>query len=185
MWFTENPWPPIIIVGSLGVVFGMTGMSRQQAKLYLLAGVCFAACVAIWVIERQIVTEGEKLEQRIHELADAFQRNELEQTLSHFSQSNPKLLATVAMAVASVDIEPDYRITDYEVSLKADDTLATTHFRVNVTANVVGHGHVGRQPTRWLVDWRIEGGEWKIVEVSRLKLVGPVTETIDLWNKVR
>lgn len=185
MWFTENPWPPIIFLAAVGVVLGMTGISRQQVKYYVFAGLCFLLCLVVWIVEQQVVTEGEKIELRIYALAEAFQQNELERTLSFFSRSNLGLLATVAAAVAAVDIEEDYRITDYEVTLKAEQTLATTHFRVNVTANVLRHGNVGRQPTRWLVDWRIEGGEWKITEVSRLKLIGPVTETIPIFRARR
>jgi hypothetical protein len=185
MWFTENPWPPIIFLVAIGVVSGMMGISRQQAKLYGIAAVCFVLCAVVWVVERQIVTEGEKIEQQIYNLAEAFQQNDLEQTLSFFSNSNPSLLVQVGIALGLVDIADDYRITDYEATLKAENTLATTHFRVNATANVVGRGDVGRQPTRWLVDWRIERGEWKITDVSRLKLIGPVTETMPILQTSR
>ncbi|HSG71664.1 MAG TPA: hypothetical protein VLA12_14680 [Planctomycetaceae bacterium] len=185
MWFTENAWPPIIFLAAAGLVLGMIGMSRQQTRYYGFAGLCFTLCLVVWIVEQQVVTEGEKIERRIYDLVAAFQQNDIERTLSYFSKSNLSLLATVGAAIAGVDIDDDYRITDYEVTLKADQTLATTHFRVNATANVALHGDVGRQPTRWLVDWRIERGEWMITEVHRLKLVGPVTETMSIWKMSR
>jgi hypothetical protein len=185
MWFTENPWPPIIFLAAVGVVFGMSGISRQQAKLYAIAAVFFVLCIVVWLVERQVVTEGEKIEQRIYDLVEAFQQNDIERTLLFFSNSNPALKGKVLLAIGIADIEIDYRITDYEASLKADETLATTHFRVNATASVAGKGDVGRQPTRWLVDWRIERGEWAIIDVQRLKLIGPVTETMPMLQRSR
>ena len=182
MWFTENPWPPIIFLAALGVVFGMTGISRQQIKFYGIAALCFALCVVVWVVEHQLVTQGEIIEQQIYDLVESFHQNELERTVSFFSKSNLSLVAQVGVAIGLVDIAEDYRITDYDVTLKADNTLATTHFRVNATAEVIGRGNVGRQPTRWLVDWRLEAGEWKITEVSRLKLMGDVTDVIQPFD---
>ncbi|MBD3674297.1 MAG: hypothetical protein HUJ26_12300 [Planctomycetaceae bacterium] len=172
MWFTEDAWSPIFLFGGLGVIVAFVAIAQQKMKLMIVALLLGISCGAIYAIEQRIVTDAEQVELQIYELADDFQRDDLPAVLSHFSTQNKTLLGVATAAVSMADIEEDYRITDLWVKTKAENTLAESHFRANVTATVVGFGNVGRQPTRWKVDWRKEAGEWKIIEVTRLSVIG-------------
>lgn len=172
MWFSEDAWSPIFLIGSVGVVLAFVSIAQQKMKLMAVAVLLAIACGAIYYIEQQIVTDGEKIEMQIHELAADFQRNDFEAVAAHFSPQS-KTLQNVAMAaVTMVDIDDDYRITDLQVKTTAENTLAEAHFRANVTATVVGYGNVGRQPTRWKVNWQKVADEWKIIDVTRLQVIG-------------
>jgi ketosteroid isomerase-like protein len=172
MWFTETPWPPVILLGAMGFLCGLVWGSTQRGK-YLVVGLgCIAAAVVVWFVERQIVTEAEVIEQNVHDLVAAFHRNDLEATVSFFSEQAALLRTMVAGGVAMADIADDYRITDMDVRTMAQDSMGESWFRANVTATVPVH-HVAnyRLPTRWRLLWRKEGGEWKIIEVHRYDVV--------------
>ncbi len=172
MWFTEDAWSPMFLFGALGVILAFVAIAQQKMKLMFVAILLGISCGAIYVIEQKIVTDAEKVELKIYDLAADFQRNDLPAVLSHFSTQNKTLVGIATAAASMVDIDEDYRITDLSVKTKAENTLAESHFRANVTATVVGYGNVGRQPTRWKVNWRKEAGEWKITEVMRLSVLG-------------
>ena len=181
MWFSETPWPPMVLFAALGVMLGLVGMS-QQKKIFLLSSVlAFVACIAVYFIEQSIVTEGERLEQSISDLAETFEQNQSEQFLDFFSPSDPKLKLVAAAAMEAVDIS-DHRVTDFQYELISAETQALTTFRVNANVNVVLRGEMGHQPSRWKLKWQLEAGEWKITEVSRLKLIGPVTDEIPIYS---
>src|ERR671918_623537 len=90
MWFTETPWPPIIIllVVCCFLVAAWQG-SRRGAYLGGVA-VLLAACVGIFLLEENIVTDAELVEQHVHDLCRAFQRKDLKSTLDFFSPQAPE-----------------------------------------------------------------------------------------------
>jgi hypothetical protein len=133
-------------------------------------------------VERAIVTEREKIEFAIYDLARAFQAKDTAGTLNYISPSQLDLQIAVTAALNLVTIEDDYRITDVDVETSADHTLAKSHFRANVTVSIIGFLSKSRQPTRWNVDWRKEDGKWRIVEVHQLD---PITgKEISQWRQI-
>lgn len=172
MWFTETPWPPIIILGGIGFVLVLLAGSKQTVKLWIAALICGLGCLLIWVIERNIVTEAERIEQHILDLSAAFQRNETEQFVGYVSAQSAVLRALFASAIALVDIDEGYRITDMQVTVRANETLAESRFRANATGRLGTSGASNHYPTYWLLRWRKEAGEWKITELQRLNPVG-------------
>jgi len=168
MWFTEDAWPPIILFIMIGLALAFVAHSQQKPRLYVAAIFMGILCGMTFFIEQSVVTEREKIEASIYDLARAFQENDQAGTLNHFSPQNIDLQNLVNRALELVDIEDDYRITDLDIETSADNTLARSHFRVNVTASVLGIASDVRQPTRWNLEWRKEDDKWRIVEVHRL-----------------
>ena len=168
MWFTETPWPPILILAVIAAGFGAAFISTQRARLILPILVLAVLAIGIYVIEEQIVTERERVETSIHEVAAAFERQDMNGTLAYFSEQALLLRAIAANAVLGVQVQDDLRITDVSVELSNSESRAKSHFRANGSFSVMGFGDVGHQPTRWNVDWQKEGGEWRIVNVQRL-----------------
>ena len=172
MWFTETPWPPIIGLAALAAGFAAAFISTQRARYIMPILLLAAVAIVVYVVEQQIVTERERVEQSITDVAAAFQRRDVDGTLAHFSEHAILLKGLVMTALAAVQVQDDLRITDVSIAMRNADSRASSHFRANGTFDVVGYGTVGHQPTRWNVDWQKEAGEWRIIKVERLD---PVT----------
>src|SRR5580692_392709 len=98
-WFTENPWPLMIILAIAAVAF-LAAWTSQKRGLWLAAGLLsFAAVIAVYLFEKSVVTEAERVEQSVHDLASAFQRKDRVGTLSFFSLQAPELRAQVEPAL--------------------------------------------------------------------------------------
>ncbi len=166
-WFTENPWPPIILL-----VIAAGGMlaiwSSQKRGIWLLGTVtAIAAAVAVFLVARAIITEAERVEQKVHAVAEAFERKDKDATLAYFSVQRPKLRALVVQALEWVDLPNGVDIKDMSVRLTNENTRAVARFRANGTVSFkqMGSQHA---PSRWEVTWQKEAGDWKIIAVDRL-----------------
>jgi hypothetical protein len=165
MWFTENPWPPMLLAG-LGslVCFGLWNSDRRN--IYFILGLLLLAMTGvIYVVERAIVTEGEKLQLQVALLCDQFRKRDMA-ALDHFSSTAPELKATCTAAMHSVEIGNDLRLTDFSTKFMSQNSQANVHFRANATITVLGTSKF--YPFRGLLTFRKEGGAWKIVDVQRL-----------------
>ncbi len=150
-------------LGSL-VCFGLWNSSRRN--LHLISAVVFLGIVgAVYVVERMIVTEGEKLRAEVVQLCDQFRRRD-PATLDHFSANATDLKLLCKTAMETVEIHDDLRLTDFHTKLTGQNSQATVHFRANATISVMGF--TGHHPFRCLLDFQKEGGAWKIVDVQRL-----------------
>jgi hypothetical protein len=174
MWLTENPWPPAIILLVAAVLAGILWSNTRKKAFLAIAAACLIAIPIVFVVERSIITPAEVVERQIELLRDAVVSDDVEATLSFFSKSARFERGAIAAGMALVRIEPNVDITDLDVDVRANDTVAVSHFRANGT--FVGRGPLagGEQhiPTRWRVSWRKEAGEWKIFSVERLN---PIT----------
>src|SRR5258708_23209219 len=109
-WFTENPWPPIFILGL--VVCALLAVWSSQKRGIWLVGVlaAVALAVAIFFVEKSIITERERIEQKVFELTDAFQRKDHDRTLSFFSAQEPELRQMVEMALDQMTLQDDLAV---------------------------------------------------------------------------
>ena len=168
MWFTENPWPPILIlaVAALGLFFVWT---NTRKGMYLAAAITMiVAQVAVYFVERSIVTRAEEIEAAVGELAEAVVAGDVERTLQYISKRRPALRSVVTMALQGYDVQDDLRITDVQVDTFAADSQGHSHFRANGTVAFRGGGIVQRGTTRWRLTWRWEEGRWRIIRIERL-----------------
>ncbi len=182
MWFTETPWPPILMLSVIGVLLFLGWVS--QRKTGYLAGV--ALCVAlggfVFVLEQQIVTEMERVEQRLLDFTKAFQRDSLQrgllnavvgggpelESLKFIQADEVRRMATQALDLA--DIQDDVRISDIRTRMTNKDSRAITQFRASASVTVAGYNAV-RQPSRWELTWGKEAGEWKVLRATRLNFL--------------
>lgn len=167
MWFTENPWPPVIILALIAC--GMVAAWSSQKRAAWLAGavVLLIGCVGIFVLEEAIVTEGERVEANVRDLAWSFQKKDRDKVLGFFSPQAADLRGVIKEALDSVDVKDDLDIKDMEVRVYGGGAQALSHFRANATVSWKGL-NVGHQPSRWELTWQKEGDDWKILDVQRL-----------------
>ena len=181
MWFTETPWPPIIALAALATGFAGAFISTQRTKFIVPILLLAALAVVVYVVEQQVVTERERVEQSIYDVTAAFQRQDVPATLGHFSEQALLLRGMAMGALATIRAQEDLRITDVSIEMTNADSRARAHFRANGTFDVTGYGPVGHQPTRWNVDWQKEGGQWRIIDVERLD---PITgESMNIFDE--
>ena len=62
MWFTEDAWTPMILIGGVGILMAFLAIAQQKMKLMVVAAVLLASCGAIYAIEQSIVTDAEMIE---------------------------------------------------------------------------------------------------------------------------
>lgn len=181
MWFTETAWPPIIGISVLAVLLFLGWLRGRKLGYLLGVAFCLAMCGIVWVVELQIVTEREHVEQRLLDLATTFQEESMQvgmanflipggklRTLDFISANSPDVRSLVETGLKLVDVANDVRISDVQTSLSNNNTRATTHLRATATITVGTFGNVGRQPTRWELTWQREQGEWRVLRATRL-----------------
>lgn len=166
-WFTETPWPPIFI---LVLVAGgcLAAWSSQKRGLWLsVALVALIAAVGVFLAEKSIVTEAERVEAEIHSLVSAFERKDHDALVAFFSVRAADLRAQAEQALTWVDIPNGLDIKDMHVRTSNEDTRAVSHFRANGTISFRGMAttHVA---SRWEFTWQKEQGRWKVISVQRL-----------------
>lgn len=165
MWFTENPWPPLIILSLIGLIFlGLWNSNRRNLHLLLAVG-CFALAAGVYFLERAIQTEGELLQQQVVQLCYDF-RDKSPRVPDYFSDAHPELKALVSEATQLVTVHPDLRLSDFQSSLLPEGNRAI-RFRANATLDVSSVGNVGYQPAQVELVFQRETGGWKIVRIRR------------------
>lgn len=172
MWVIENPWPPIVLCLFLAIVTAFQALRHRSKLLWGLTGLLILAAVGCYVADWLVVTEREKLEQHLKDLGDAVARVDTKRVLEFISPAALPQRAVVHTGMALVESIEDLNWRVVSIQLKAGDSLADTDIRANARVRLRGVGDFGYQPTRWLLSWRREGGEWRIVDIQRLN---PVT----------
>lgn len=166
MWFTETPWPPIMIFSAIAAALAAAMVTTQQGRYAVGIVAMLVASLVTYVVEQSIVTEAERVEQEIEGVGAAFQQRDEDELLSFFSHRAPELRGVALIAVRTIETQGDLRITDVSVSVKQGRARST--FRANGVFSAVGYGSIGHKPTRWDVGWQQEGGEWRIIDVEQL-----------------
>ncbi len=182
MWFTETPWPPIIGLCVVGVLLFLGWMSQRKTAFLAGVALCLALCGIVFVIEQKIVTERERVENRLLDFAVAFQQDSLRQGLVNLVVPGPEPAAlsyisasadgTRRMAVEAlnfVDLPEPVRISDVRTTMSNNDSRAVTQFRASATVKAGGYSDGVRYPTRWELTWQREKGDWKILRATRLQ----------------
>lgn len=181
MWFTETAWPPVIGLCVIGVLLFLSWLSQRKTAFLAGVALCIALGGFVLVVEQQIVTERERVEQRLLEFAAAFQRDSMQQgvvnllvpgpervSLSYISASADRTRQMAAAALNFVDLPEEVRISDVRTTMSNNDSRAITQFRASATVRAGGYADGVRHPTRWELTWQREKGDWKILRATRL-----------------
>lgn len=183
MWFAETPWPTIAILGGVALGCLFLAMQTQAVKWFAAVVLCVILACLVWVMERAIVTPAERVEGALLAMIDAFQKKNEAQTLRYISPApaSAGLVALAKSAIKLVDVKEGYSVSDIQVKIFANDTAATSHFRVNGTISIPSQGSLGHRPFRFNGQWRLEAGEWHLTEIDDLDPInGEVLNRFDL-----
>jgi hypothetical protein len=170
MWFTETAIPPIAICSVIAVILFIQWYLKRQSKYLVGMALALVMMVGSYLIEMSIITPRERVEADLYGLANAFQNKQVDATMEYISPRAIPLRTLVMLALNTVTIDGELRITDVQTEMLADNSLAKTHFRANGAATYKGIS--GRSPTRWELTWQKMGDVWKVTEARRLN---PIT----------
>jgi hypothetical protein len=167
-WLTENPWPPIFILGIAAGVMVAVWTTQKRGAWLVAAMTAVVAAAAVYLVEKAIVTEGERVEQHVRDLVEAFVRGDRDRVVSFFSARAPELRTLALRGMDLVEFPSGIDVKDVSVRVTNENTRAVSLFRANGVVAVKGLGAQQPMPSRWQVTWQNEGNDWKIVEVVRL-----------------
>jgi hypothetical protein len=171
MWFTESAWPPIVVGCAIAAALLAVWFSSRRGAPLIAALVVLLLCVGVYFVEQSIITPAEEVEQAVLDLTHAFQQRDVPKTLSFFSARYDEGRSVANQGLQFVKVEDDLRITDLWVKMAAQNSRAESHFRASATVTTSIGGSYGFQPSRWMLTWQREGGEWRIIDVRRLNVV--------------
>lgn len=174
MWFTETPWPPILLVCVAAAVLFVAWNATRRGALLVAAVALLPICVAIYFVEAAIVTEAEQVEAAHYGIRDAILAGDVNGTLDFIAPQATDMRHQVAAGMKVVTIQA-LRVTDIQIKMKANDTLAVSYFRGNGTC-----APFGSFATYWRLSWQRQADRWLITDYARLN---PVTgEPIGVWS---
>ena len=168
MNIAENAWPVAIVLATVALLLFLSWNVRRRKLLLVLAAVSAVLAGGTVAVDQYVETDREKVSRQVVELVRAFQRKDLERTLSYFSPSDTTDRALVTQVMKLVQVHDDLRISDVSVVVRAQEAIAVSRFRANATVEMKGFGNVGWQASRWELTWKKENGEWKVTQVDRL-----------------
>lgn len=170
-YLTENPWPVIIVLIAVAVVGFLTGSGKGRA----VAGVCAVLCVALFFLERYLVSPGEEIEQRVELLLEEFRAADIDGIGEILSSQNQGLKDTAARGLELVEIEDSFHIASVDVSINETDSdedsarTAVAMIRANGNLTLLKHGGGSRHvPTYWKTTWVFQNDQWRLDKVVRL-----------------
>ncbi len=166
MWFTEDPWPPVLILGVIAIVFGLAWNATRRGKFFLMAGGTVFLALGVLIGEEMVVTDSERVEDRVLKLADAVRRSESEKVLTFFADDADDLRKHIAGHLDDVKFE-DLHIADLKVEVEPGGTQAKSEFRANGSGTWRGTLSTNFA-TRWRLTWQNESGTWKVIQIERL-----------------
>lgn len=168
MWLTENAWQPMLFLTLIGMALGMVWYRRLQKRYLMGMVVCFLLAGMTWFVEKQVVTEKEKVYASVIGITTAFGERDLDKTVSFVSQRSQDLRLLIGTAYNLVEFDKDMRVTDIEIEMTNNMSRAKTRFRVNGTIKALKQNYSGHQPTRWEATWQVEAGEWEMIDIIQL-----------------
>lgn len=167
MWLIENPWPLMIVFVIAGFVLLAKWNGNRKFPFLALALSSFGLATVVFGLSQTIVTERERVRAMVVQMCQDF-REKKPETVEYFSEGDPALRGRVKTIMNTVTIGDDLTVTDVVVELSHGDTQANVQFRANATVSVPGLGSGGRQPAKFELLFRKEGGAWKAFSAKRL-----------------
>ena len=137
MWIFEQSLPIIIIAVIGGAILAGTMLQTgKQLFLYLLIG-WIAVCSLLLALEYVIVTEGERIEAVVYDIAAALEANNVEGVTECISVVVPKLKDQAERQMKLVEIESVKVKQNLEVTINRGSTPPIGIAKVNV--KMTGH----------------------------------------------
>ncbi len=161
----------LICIALATILFSLWHASRRPGQI-VGAIALLAASGFFWIVEKVIVTDAERVEVGVYGLADAVEKEDLERALDHISNNAVAERNMVAAGMGLIEVNGTLRITDLSVTMFSAGSQAKSVFRANGSISDRGSHHESHVASRWRLTWQREAGEWKVVQIERLRVMG-------------
>jgi hypothetical protein len=163
-WFFEDPLPIVVMCAILGVALAVGFIKTGQRWLLAAVVAIVVLAIALLAIERAVVTDREHVEKVLFTIADAVERNDIDEALRHISPDAPGVqhanIELRRINFREVDIKPNLEI---EVFPDQAVPTAQTRFNVVVVADV-GLGGADRYPRFVEATFVKDGDRWLVID---------------------
>jgi len=167
-YLTENPWPLTIALLAIAAFLASNAMKTHQKKLWRVVHVCLALAAVPVLVDFLVETPREQVTGELESLADAVRQNDIQQTLSFvgaMNADNADVRNLIEQGMPRIDVQ-SLRLKTVRIS--AADSKATSDFRANGSVGLTRMGGSRHVATRWVLNWRKTGDDWKITAINRL-----------------
>ena len=169
-FFCEHPWR-LAMTGIAVLVFCfLVARATGQRPWYIATLLVVPLWCALFVVERRVVTLREAIDGVLHEIADDLVTNQVERVLRHVSPTRPDLLRQTRRLLPRYEIHQARVKSNLRVERVADETAEIVRARFNavfLVSETKGEIHNLLSPWFFVVDFREEGGTWKVVRYER------------------
>jgi ketosteroid isomerase-like protein len=181
MYFVaENPWPLLAVFGLIGLGFLVALRVTQDGRYLIRALVALGLAAVALIVEQLWVTDAERIEAVVRELADAVRRSDTEAALAlmddhvGFGIRNQSISDELDLSLIRIvlrDVKFDWlHLSRLSASAGKQTHMGQAEFKVNAGGTYQGsHNFVGL--SEWSLGFRrTPDGAWKITRITATKL---------------
>jgi hypothetical protein len=167
-WFTENPWPLMLILSGVAVVMLILGDTKGRS-----IAVVFALLAAgVYFLESAIVTPAEQIEGDLQTMLGSFIAEDLNAINRQIDDQADHLKQKAEQGLKLVNLDKGFHMQDIVVTVAEDGQKAVAELRANGSLTIENSNTPYHAATRWRTHWKLDRTTWKMTEVHRLN---PVT----------
>jgi hypothetical protein len=133
--------------------------------------ICLGLAAGLYVLEGSIVTPSEQIAAGLDELRLGFVKESTADIFRWISEDSPDLRETAAKGLELVSVSRAFQLKNIEVKPAENGNSAWVEFRGNGTLTLRQNNTPYHAITRWKTLWKLQSGQWKLVEVHRLNPV--------------
>ncbi|MCA9148262.1 MAG: hypothetical protein KDA92_03125 [Planctomycetales bacterium] len=152
----------ILFVGAIFVaIAAIVWTQTQQPRAFFAMLACIAAVAGSLLLEHFVVTTAEEVEYRLHEVARALEANDIDRVLTFVSADSTELQAEIRRSLRMVNVKKISIKSNLKIQIGASGKSAEAKF--NAVATLVAYGSETVLPRRIVVNYRLEAGQWQVV----------------------
>ena len=182
--FAENAWPLVWFIALVDLLLAIAIYATGRGRLLTVIIGLAALAPLLLILERLIVTDRERVDAVVDEMAEAVRAENADRLMSHISpQCRYANRGREAIAAAAANVFQLYEIERLTLNGRKTRVAsargeATAEF-VAVARGRQGTLDVNIYPTRWQLTFqRDKSGSWQVVEIEQLPVVGDKSQGI-------
>ena len=166
-YISDNPWPLIVLFAGIAVVAFIVGSSGGRR----VAAVCVLLAIGTYFLEQYLVSPQEMVESEVQTMLEHFKSRDLNAITNQIARDSQGLATIAEQGLDLVDLSESFHIKSMQVTINnADSATAMVRANGSVTLRKNGGG-THSLPNFWKTVWRLESGQWKLTEATRLNPV--------------
>ncbi len=171
-YLSEDPWPLAVFLGSAALIALVALKFTQQGRYLIGAGVALALALAVLGIERAWVTDAERIEAVVYDLAGAVEASDADRVLAILAPevslvigddtlSSQLLLVLLRERLSNTQLD-FVQISHLTAHAGALSRTGTAEFQ----ARAMGSYPIQPTSTRWSLGFREVQGSWKVTRIT-------------------